>query len=157
MTVPFQQALPCGVPQKVTSKWCSHFTDQETGAGVACQASQWQSWYLNPAFQISKPVLLSSLRSDRQGHRDSRIPSALGLGVGVTCIDLALSTAHCAWHPSGKAHICTDTQAGKLPKHAHACSTRIHTQRKYTHTAASHAHTLRPEHTYIHIQIHTYL
>ena len=148
-----------GHSHKVTSKWCSHFTDQKTGAGVTCEASQWQSWYLNPAFQISKPVLLSFLGSDRQGHRDSRIPLALGLGGGVTCIDLALSAAHYAWYPSRKAHICVVTQGEKLPKHVHACMhvAQVYTLKEGIHTHALHAHTLMPEHTYIHIQIHIYL
>ena len=45
-------------------------------AGVTCQASQWQDWYLKTALQISKPVPSNSCPAwgtDPEGLRNSRI------------------------------------------------------------------------------------
>lgn len=139
---PFTSITLWGSP-KETSGWHSHFTDHKTGAGVTCQASRWQSWYLNPAFGIPKPVTLSFFGSDRQGHRDSRIPLALGFGaVGSRALP------SCHLHPAMLGPYLEKLTFAQTHKQKsfqnmpmHACSTYIHTQRKYTHSSLTCTHT----------------
>lgn len=75
------------------------------------------------------------------GRDTETLESCRHWDLGITYVDLTLSTAPYTWHPSKKTHTFTDTQVEKLPERAHACSTRIHTQRKCTHSSLTGTYT----------------
>lgn len=96
---------------------CPHFADQNTGAGVTCQASQWQ----DSRFQSLWSLVVAQL-GELTGKGSEMPESPQGIGIGGQACALTWHVQVCSkytWHSSRKAHTCTNQQVEKLPECTH--------------------------------------